>query len=98
MGNAYDPWQETKPVIKVVGVGGGGTNAVNRMIEREIKNVEFIAINTDVQVLKLSKAHRLVQIGPKTTKGLGAGSDPELGKKLQKRAKKQLKMPSMEQT
>lgn len=81
MGNAYDPWQEVKPVIKVVGVGGGGTNAVNRMIERDIKNVEFIAINTDVQVLKLSKAHRLVQIGPKTTKGLGAGSDPELGKK-----------------
>jgi cell division protein FtsZ len=91
MGNAYDPWQEVKPVIKVVGVGGGGTNAVNRMIEREIKNVEFIAINTDVQVLKLSKAHRLVQIGPKTTKGLGAGSDPELGKKAAEESRDAIK-------
>lgn len=87
MGNAYDPWQEVKPVIKVVGIGGGGTNAVNRMIERDIKNVEFIAINTDVQVLKLSKAHRLIQIGPKTTKGLGAGSDPELGLKAAEESK-----------
>jgi len=91
MGNAYDPWQETKPIIKVVGVGGAGTNAVNRMIERDVKNVEFIAINTDVQVLKLSKAHRLVQIGPKTTKGLGAGSDPELGAKAASESKEEIK-------
>jgi len=91
MGNAYDPWQETKPIIKVVGVGGAGTNAVNRMIERDVKNVEFIAINTDVQVLKLSKAHRLVQIGPKTTKGLGAGSDPELGAQAASESKEEIK-------
>lgn len=91
MGNAYDPWQETKPIIKVVGVGGAGTNAVNRMIERDVKNVEFIAINTDVQVLKLSRAHRLVQIGPKTTKGLGAGSDPELGAKASAESKEEIK-------
>ena len=91
MGNAYDPWQETKPIIKVVGVGGAGTNAVNRMIERDVKNVEFIAINTDVQVLKLSKAHRLVQIGPKTTKGLGAGSDPELGAQAANESREEIK-------
>ncbi|MCR4428981.1 MAG: cell division protein FtsZ [Caldiserica bacterium] len=77
----YDPWEESPANIKVVGVGGGGTNAVNRMIEAGIKNVEFIAINTDVQVLKLSLADRQIQIGPKVTKGLGAGFNPELGER-----------------
>jgi len=87
----YDPWEESPANIKVVGVGGGGTNAVNRMIDAGLKHVEFIAINTDVQVLKLSKAHRLVQIGPKTTKGLGAGSDPELGVKAAEESKDAIK-------
>lgn len=79
--NVYDPWEESQASIKVVGVGGGGTNAVNRMIETGIKHVEFIAINTDVQVLKLSVADRQIQIGPKVTKGLGAGFNPELGER-----------------
>lgn len=69
-----------KPVIKVVGVGGGGGNAVNRMIENDLKDVEYIVINTDCQVLRLSKAENRIQIGRKLTKGLGAGADPEIGK------------------
>jgi cell division protein FtsZ len=79
--NVYDPWEESQASIKVVGVGGGGTNAVNRMIETGIKHVEFIAVNTDVQVLKLSVADRQIQIGAKVTKGLGAGFNPELGER-----------------
>ena len=68
-------------VIKVIGVGGGGGNAVNRMIEENVKGVEFIAANTDVQALKNSKAETVIQLGPKYTRGLGAGSQPEVGQK-----------------
>lgn len=68
-------------VIKVIGVGGGGGNAVNRMIEENVKGVEFIAVNTDVQALKNSKAETVIQLGPKFTQGLGAGSQPEVGEK-----------------
>ncbi|MGM0123700.1 cell division protein FtsZ [Enterococcus sp. AZ194] len=68
-------------VIKVIGVGGGGGNAVNRMIEENVKGVEFIATNTDVQALKYSKAETVIQLGPKYTRGLGAGSQPEVGQK-----------------
>lgn len=67
--------------IKVVGVGGGGTNAVNRMIEEGIQGVEFVAINTDAQALMLAKAPTRVRIGNKLTRGLGAGGDPEVGRK-----------------
>ncbi len=67
--------------IIVVGVGGGGNNAVNRMIDEQIAGVEFIAINTDKQALQLSKAPTLMQIGDKITKGLGAGARPEVGEK-----------------
>ena len=67
--------------IKVVGVGGGGCNAVNRMIEEGIQGVEFVAINTDAQALMLSKAPTRVRIGNKLTRGLGAGGDPEVGRK-----------------
>lgn len=66
-------------VIKVVGVGGGGTNAVNRMIEEGIRGVEFVAINTDAQALAMSDADIKVHIGTDLTKGLGAGADPEVG-------------------
>lgn len=66
-------------VIKVVGVGGGGTNAINRMIESGLKGVEFIAINTDAQQLAMSQADYKVHIGEKLTRGLGAGSNPEIG-------------------
>ncbi len=65
--------------IKVVGVGGGGTNAVNRMIDAGLQGVEFVAVNTDAQALLSSNAEVLLQIGEKLTKGLGAGSDPEIG-------------------
>ena len=67
--------------IIVIGVGGGGNNAVNRMIDEQIAGVEFIAINTDKQALQLSKAPTLMQIGDKITKGLGAGARPEIGEK-----------------
>jgi len=67
--------------IKVVGVGGGGNNAVNRMIDANLKGVQFIAINTDKQSLFSSKAEFKIQIGEKITKGLGAGANPEIGKK-----------------
>ncbi|MEY7999535.1 cell division protein FtsZ [Clostridium sp. Mt-5] len=67
--------------IKVIGCGGGGNNAVNRMIKEGLKNVEFIAINTDKQALMLSQASQKIQIGDKLTKGLGAGANPEIGQK-----------------
>ena len=68
-------------VIKVVGVGGGGTNAVNRMIEEGIRGVEFVAINTDAQALAISDADIKVHIGTDLTRGLGAGANPEIGRK-----------------
>src|SRR5690554_3546630 len=70
-----------KPVIKVIGVGGGGGNAINRMIENDVKGVSFVAVNTDAQDLKLSKAHERIQIGKKLTRGLGAGAKHEVGEK-----------------
>ncbi len=70
-----------KPVIKVIGVGGGGGNAVNRMIENDVKGVEFVAVNTDAQVLRVSRAEKRLQIGKHLTRGLGAGAKPEVGKR-----------------
>lgn len=67
--------------IKVIGVGGGGSNAINRMIEANLQGVEFIAVNTDSQALYRSKAEKKIQVGGKLTKGLGAGADPEVGMK-----------------
>src|SRR5690606_36475041 len=67
--------------IRVVGVGGGGSNAVNRMIEAGVSGVDFIAVNTDSQALLLSNAPTRVRIGEKSTRGLGAGGDPEQGRK-----------------
>src|SRR5512141_2195537 len=66
--------------IKVVGVGGGGSNAVNRMVAAGLDGVEFIIANTDVQALRLNGAPNKVQIGAKLTKGLGAGADPNVGR------------------
>jgi len=68
-------------VIKVIGVGGGGSNAVNRMIAAEVQGVEFIVVNTDLQALKMSNAPVKIQIGQKLTSGLGAGANPEVGRK-----------------
>ncbi|MEC1260773.1 cell division protein FtsZ [Bacillus swezeyi] len=76
--------------IKVIGVGGGGNNAVNRMIENGVQGVEFIAVNTDAQALNLSKAETKMQIGAKLTRGLGAGANPEVGKKAAEESKEQI--------
>lgn len=76
--------------IKVVGVGGGGNNAVNRMIEHGVQGVEFIAVNTDAQALNLSKAEIKMQIGTKLTRGLGAGANPEVGRKAAEESKEQI--------
>lgn len=73
--------ENTKAKIKVIGVGGAGGNAVNRMVEENIKGVEFIAANTDMQALDLSQADTRLQLGPKLTRGLGAGSNPDIGQK-----------------
>src|SRR4026207_2367911 len=77
-------------VIKVIGVGGGGNNAVNRMIEHGVEGVEFIAVNTDAQALNLSSAEVKLQIGTKLTRGLGAGANPEVGKKAADESKEQI--------
>jgi len=69
-----------QPVLRVVGVGGGGSNAVNRMVEAEVAGVEFFAINTDLQSLQQSLAHETLHIGAQLTRGLGSGSNPELGR------------------
>jgi cell division protein FtsZ len=76
--------------IKVVGCGGGGSNAVNRMIVEGLKNVEFITINTDKQALMLSHANQKIQIGEKLTKGLGAGANPDIGKKAAEESKDEI--------
>jgi cell division protein FtsZ len=76
-----ESFSEFKPVIKVVGVGGAGGNIVNTLAEVGIEGVELVAVNTDAQVLSLSKAPTKVQIGTKLTRGLGAGGNPEIGRK-----------------
>ena len=79
MENNYQNYGESFARIKVVGVGGAGCNAINRMIEEGMQNLEFIAINTDSQALLASKASQRVRIGDKATRGLGAGGNPEVG-------------------
>ncbi|AVQ98961.1 cell division protein FtsZ [Oceanobacillus picturae] len=86
----FDTNMEELATIKVIGVGGGGNNAVNRMIEHGVEGVEFIAVNTDAQALNLSKAEVKIQIGGKLTRGLGAGANPEVGKKAAEESKEQL--------
>ncbi|MDQ0206440.1 cell division protein FtsZ [Alkalicoccobacillus murimartini] len=76
--------------IKVIGVGGGGSNAVNRMIENGLQGVEFIAVNTDAQALHLSKAESKYQLGGKLTRGLGAGANPDIGKKAAEESREQI--------
>ena len=81
---------EGSAVIKVIGVGGGGNNAVNRMIDAGIKGVEFIAVNTDKQALQISKANTRIQIGEKITRGLGAGADPNVGAQSAEESKSEI--------
>ncbi len=76
--------------IKVIGVGGGGNNAVNRMIDYGLKNVDFIAVNTDKRALMMSQAPLKIQIGEKLTKGLGAGADPEVGQKAAEESREEV--------
>ena len=78
---SFDTAAAQGAVIKVIGVGGGGGNAINRMIEEGVAGVEFIAANTDVQALSSTKAETVIQLGPKLTRGLGAGGQPEVGRK-----------------
>ncbi|MFJ8458027.1 MULTISPECIES: cell division protein FtsZ [Lysinibacillus] len=86
----FDTSVDQLAVIKVIGVGGGGNNAVNRMIEHGVQGVDFIAVNTDAQALNLSKAEIKLQIGTKLTRGLGAGANPEVGKKAAEESREQL--------
>jgi len=81
--------------IKVVGVGGGGNNAVNRMITTDLQGVDFVAINTDMQALKASEAEQTIQIGEKLTRGLGAGANPDVGRQAAEESRQQI-MESIE--
>ena len=83
--------------IKVIGLGGGGGNAINRMVESGVKGVEFIAANTDLQVLNTSKADVKIQIGANLTDGLGAGGKPEVGKESAVESKKEIEEAYQEQ-
>jgi cell division protein FtsZ len=86
-GSALEPFAK----IKVIGVGGGGTNAVNRMIEAGLSGVDFWAMNTDIQVLQTSAAPLILQLGENLTKGLGAGGDPEIGRASAEESKSEIK-------
>ena len=77
-------------VIKVIGVGGGGNNAINSMLESNLTSAEYISVNTDKQVLLLSKADKRIQIGESLTKGLGAGANPEVGERAAEESKDEL--------
>lgn len=85
-----DNYSSQHAKIKVVGVGGGGNNAVNRMIKNQLTGVDFVALNTDAQALTHSDAETTLQIGAKLTKGLGAGSNPEIGKKAAEESQEEI--------
>ena len=87
-----DSFESKKAKIKVIGVGGGGGNAINHMVESGLKGVDFIAVNTDAQDLRRNKAPYLVQVGEKITKGLGVGGDPERGKLAAQESEEKLKL------
>lgn len=88
----FDIDMENFARIKVVGVGGGGNNAVNRMIDAGLRGVDFISVNTDKQALFLSKANTKIQIGDKLTKGLGAGANPEIGERAANESRDEIAM------
>ena len=85
-------FESKKAKIKVVGVGGGGGNAINHMVASGLQDVDFIAVNTDAQDLRRNRAPYLVQVGEKVTKGLGVGGDPERGKRAAEESKEKLKL------
>ena len=82
---------ETFAKIKIIGVGGSGGAAVNRMIDSKIKGVEFISVNTDIQALHYSQAHKKINIGKTVTRGLGAGMDPEMGSKAAEESRNEIR-------
>src|SRR5580700_2672494 len=86
----YNP--EHSATIKVLGIGGGGCNAVNRMIDAGLTNVEFFAVNTDVQALRSCKTQNTVQIGNGVTRGLGAGANPDVGREAAEESREDLAM------
>src|SRR5690349_12110385 len=86
-----EPAIETFARIKVVGVGGAGGAAINRMVDAGITGVDFVAVNTDAQALHHSKANQKVHIGQDTSKGLGVGADPELGQKAAEESEDDIK-------
>ena len=90
MGFEFEQGLDNVVNIKVIGVGGGGGNAVNRMVESGVQGVEFISINTDMQALNFSQAGTKIQIGEKLTKGQGAGANPEIGRKAAEESKDQI--------
>ena len=87
-----ESFETKKAKIKVIGVGGGGGNAINHMVNSGLKDVDFIAVNTDAQDLRRNQAPYLVQVGEKITKGLGVGGDPEKGKRAAEESKEKLKL------
>ena len=90
MGFEFEQGLDNVVSIKVIGVGGGGGNAVNRMVESSVQGVEFISVNTDMQALNFSQAGTKIQIGEKLTKGQGAGANPEIGRKAAEESKEQI--------
>ena len=90
MAFGLDTGPDTVVDIKVIGVGGGGNNVVNRMVRSGVKGVDFIGVNTDKQALNVSSANQKIQIGEKLTGGQGAGSDPEVGKQSAEESRTQL--------
>ncbi|MDO8736400.1 MAG: cell division protein FtsZ, partial [Thermoleophilia bacterium] len=86
-----DPGSSYLAVIRVVGVGGGGTNAVNRMVDAGLKGVEFIAVNTDAQALLMCDADVKLHIGGKITQGLGAGANPEVGREAAEESRDEIR-------
>ena len=90
MGFEFEQGLDSVVNIKVIGVGGGGGNAVNRMVESGVQGVEFVSINTDMQALNFSQAGTKIQIGEKLTKGQGAGANPEIGRKAAEESKEQI--------
>ena len=90
MGFEFEQGLDNVVNIKVIGVGGGGGNAVNRMVENGVQGVEFVSINTDMQALNYSQATPKIQIGEKLTKGQGAGANPEIGRKAAEESKDQI--------
>ena len=90
MGFEFEQGLDNVVNIKVIGVGGGGGNAVNRMVESGVQGVEFVSVNTDMQALNYSQAGTKIQIGEKLTKGQGAGANPEIGRKAAEESKEQI--------